>query len=103
MLLGHAPDAALLQQRLATLVQEQAAVAADILAHPPPSMVLALPRQQLQALASLTGQAAAAAVAAALGDMPGAAVLQRVAASEAAVREAHWKWDMLRDAPALPL
>ncbi|KAL4852847.1 Elongator complex protein 1 [Chlorella vulgaris] len=91
VLLGHAPDAALLQQRLATLVQEQAAVSADILAHPPPSMALALPRQQLQALALSAGQAAAAAVAAALGDMPGAAVLQRVAAAEAAVREAHWK------------
>lgn len=35
VLLGHQPDAALLQQRLAALVQEQGAAAADILAHPP--------------------------------------------------------------------
>lgn len=96
VLLGHTADAALLQQRLALLVQLQAEAAADITANPPPTMAVALPHRQQQALAAAAGPAAASAVAACLASQPGPVLLQRVAAAEAAVREAHWKWDMLR-------
>lgn len=97
VLLGHPGDAALLQQRLALLVQQQAAAAADVLAHPPPALALALPPQQARALAADAGPAAAAAVASTLAGMPSVALQQRVAAAEGAVREAHWKWDILRE------
>ena len=63
VVLGHLQDAALLQQRLATLGQQQQAAAADILAHPPPALALVLPRQQMQALAAAAGPVAAAAAA----------------------------------------
>ena len=99
VVLGHLQDAALLQQHLATLVQQQQAAAADILAHPPPALALVLPRQQMQALAAAAGPVAAAAAAAALATQAGMEVQQRVAAAEAGVREAHWKWDILREPP----
>lgn len=99
VLLGHSSDAALLQQRLSALVAAQAAAAADVVAHPPPGLALALPRPQLAALQAAAGPAAAAAVAGTLAEMPGLALQQRVAAAEAAVRESHWKWDILRDVP----
>lgn len=96
VLLDHQPDAALLQQRLALLVQEQAAAAAEVLAHPPPTLALALPRPQLLALQAAAGPAAAAAVSASLAALPGPELQQRVTAAQAAVREAHWKWAVLR-------
>lgn len=102
VVLGHQPDGALLQQRLARLVSDQAAAAADILAHPPPALALALPHRQLAALQAAAGPAGAAAVAASLAALPGAELQQRVAAAAAAVRESHWKWDVLREAPAVP-
>ena len=97
VLLGHPTDAALLQQQLALLVQQQAAAAADVLAHPPPALALALPPHQARALAASAGPAAAAAVTSTLAGMPSAALQLKVAAAEAAVREAHWKWDILRE------
>lgn len=102
VLLGHPSDAGLLQQRLSKLVTDQAAAAADMLAHPPPALALALPRQQLAALQAAAGMAGAAAVAASLAALPGAELQQQVAAAAAAVRESHWKWDVLREAPAVP-
>ncbi|KAL4420046.1 hypothetical protein ABPG77_007485 [Micractinium sp. CCAP 211/92] len=102
VLLGHQSDAALLQQRLSKLVSEQAAAAADILAHPPPALALALPQQQVAALQAAAGPAGAAAAAALLAALPGVELQQRVAAAAAAVRESHWKWDVLREAPAVP-
>jgi elongator complex protein 1 len=102
VVLGHAADAALLQQRLGSLVAAQAAAAADVLAHPPPALALSLPRDAAASLAAAAGPPAAAAAAAALAGLPGAALQQRVAAAEAAVREAHWKWDLLREEPPVP-
>lgn len=97
VLLGHAPDAALLQQRLAALAAAQAEAAADVMAHPPPALAMALPWPQQQALAASAGPAVAAAVAASLAEMPGPELRQRVEAAEAAQRGAHWKWAILRE------
>lgn len=99
VVLGHATDAALLQQQLATLMQCQAAAAADVLAHPPPTLAFTLPRPQQQGLAAAIGPAAAAAASATLATLPGPALQQQVSAAESAVRQAHWKWDILREAP----
>lgn len=100
VLLGHAQDAALLQQRLSVLVQQQSAAAAEVLAHPPLALALSMPRPQLLALQAAAGPEAAAAVSSSLAAMPSAELQQRVAAAQAAVREAHWKWDILREAPS---
>lgn len=98
VVLGHAADAALLQQRLGLLVERQAAAAADVLAHPPPTLAFTLPRVQRDELVAALGPAGAAAAAGVLAGLPGAELQRRVEAAGVAVREARWKWDILRPA-----
>eukprot|EP00887_Chlorella_sp_A99_P002271 scaffold10.g2271.t1 len=97
VLLGHEADAALLQRQLAALIAEQSAAAADVLAHPPPGAGLALPQEAAAELAARAGPAAAAAAAATVAAaLPSPELAARAAAAEAGVKEARWKWDLLR-------
>ena len=91
VLLGHEPDARLLQQRMAALVAATQEVGQDLLAHPPRGMGLELPPGLLLPLLQH------AAVAAALAAQPGLDLQQRVAAAAKAAAVS-WKWDILREA-----
>ena len=97
VLLGHERDAAVLQRALAALAAEQAAAAADVLAHPPPGAGLALPRSVGEGLAARVGaQAAAAAAVELAASLPSQDLVAKAAAAEAGMKEARWKWDLLR-------
>lgn len=97
VLLGHESDAALLQRALAALAAEQAAATQDVLAHPPPGAGLALPRETAEGLAARVGPAAATAAAEAVAAaLPDPELAAKAARAEAGVKEARWKWDLLR-------
>lgn len=95
--IGHEDDAAVLQRSLKTLIDNQAEAAKDILSHPPPGQSFELPYEVREQIFNKAGLQILNTVDASIASEACPELQIQIKESETSMRNAHWKWELLRD------
>lgn len=95
--IGHEDDAMMLQRSLKTLVDRQGEASKDILSHPPPGQSFELPYEIREQIFNKAGIDILDIVDTSMSGEACPELQVQIKEGEMSMRNAHWKWELLRD------